>query len=90
MIPKGRVIILTNGVYDSFGVESVIVALQDFDMRQVIVDYRDEHVGQNGRIVRGGMSFVEYINGKGFTEYCDTTEINIGQYGEFDPDYCDC
>ena len=89
MILKGQVIVLTSGVYDSFNVQNVVVAQDHFDMSQAIIDYRDEHVGQDRRVTRYGMSFAEYLDSRGFVEFCETIEINIGQYDEFEPDYHD-
>jgi hypothetical protein len=84
-VKSGEFIVLTEGSYDEYCIHDLIIALKNFDMGEKAREFSLEtgqYVYQNKE-----QTFKGWLIGKGLATPVEYTEINLGEYGDFDKNF---
>jgi hypothetical protein len=86
-VTRGEVIVLTQGEYSDFGIDSFAVALQDFDMGGQAREYAKETGKDSYQNGTWANVFIPWMVIKQLIMPVEYREIYIGTYGTFEPDF---
>ncbi|MCS6101399.1 hypothetical protein [Shewanella baltica] len=96
-VKKGEITLLTIGKKDDYGINELVRALKDFDIKTVV----DEWALANARLnseernkpyyhrKSNGLKLADWLRQQGYTEKIEYRELNTG-YDEDEVDVIDC
>ena len=80
-IQQGKLLAIESGEYSDFNVKGFFVALKDFDMREEISAYLDEHPEQRDEYCADQYAFLAWMLRRGNWLEIDHVQCYIGSYG---------
>lgn len=84
-VSKGEILMVTTGEYSDYGVQSLVVALADFDINELREEYLSEFPDQTERYSADFYKFNNWlVNEKKIVEEVKHREWHLGDYSSFE------